>query len=343
MNNNMKSNFNHKKILKITIAAVLLLMFIVSPGSVFGGDPDAIAVRIMSNKNHYNVIDWYYSKGFSGAPQSIMVDGYQAIRDGRTVYVGIGNVNDSDELWHNIALISYTNNAQPTTKAIFAGMLKNWKFNTNATDDGTCGMSAIICVNDNDCAPDYECRDLIDREDIKRCVSKEAISCRLDEDCPAGLFCNSMDAKIRRDIRRVGDIAHLQNLLPAESSEWPALNSGTYAVGKTMSVWPSWQQTLGAELGETLPVDPINAITCFIPGSATCWDDVDKKFSYPDFISGGGMSPTQGFVDPGSIARSHLSGYIYYYDKDNTQGFDMPNSTAIGRETEYSIMSSSAE
>ncbi len=53
---------------------------------------DAIAVRIIPNPNHYSISRWYESQGFSGAPQELTVDGYEAVRDGRTVYVNATNV-----------------------------------------------------------------------------------------------------------------------------------------------------------------------------------------------------------------------------------------------------------
>ncbi|MBU4216355.1 hypothetical protein L6270_02190, partial [Candidatus Parcubacteria bacterium] len=42
--------------------------------------PDAIAIRIMQNPNHYSALRWYQEKHFAGSPQSIVVDGYNGIR-----------------------------------------------------------------------------------------------------------------------------------------------------------------------------------------------------------------------------------------------------------------------
>jgi hypothetical protein len=43
-----------------------------------------------------------------------------------------------------------------------------------------------------------------------------------------------------------------------QKGHYPKLESGTYIIGMTTSRWPSWQQTLGQELGQPLPIDPIN-------------------------------------------------------------------------------------
>ena len=48
---------------------------------------DVIGIRIIPNPNNYSIDRWYKSQGFSGSPQKLTVDGYEAIRDGRTVYV----------------------------------------------------------------------------------------------------------------------------------------------------------------------------------------------------------------------------------------------------------------
>ena len=41
---------------------------------------------------------------------------------------------------------------------------------------------------------------------------------------------------------------------------YPSLESGTYLVNKTLSVWPSWQKTLAVKMKTALPVDPINRL-----------------------------------------------------------------------------------
>ncbi len=70
----------------------------------------------MSNPNHYTIERWYQEQGFKGSPQSLVVDGYQAIRDGRTVYVNAANINTStNQIYTNIYLISYTQESENAT------------------------------------------------------------------------------------------------------------------------------------------------------------------------------------------------------------------------------------
>src|SRR3990167_3945389 len=51
---------------------------------------DAIALRVIPNPDHLSPGLWYYRQGFNGSPQALTVDGYDAVRDGRTVYVNAG-------------------------------------------------------------------------------------------------------------------------------------------------------------------------------------------------------------------------------------------------------------
>ena len=101
-----------------------------SQESFQSGESDAIAVRVIPNPNHLSAQKWYKSQGFSGSPQSLIVDGYQAVRDGRTVYVSATNVVGNN-IYTNIYLISYDQEADHQTVDIFGKILSNWKFNTN--------------------------------------------------------------------------------------------------------------------------------------------------------------------------------------------------------------------
>ncbi|MFC1678218.1 hypothetical protein ACFLZ9_00595 [Patescibacteria group bacterium] len=112
---------------------------------------DAIALRILPNLEHHSALHWYQKQGFEGSPQSMQVDGYEAVRDGRTVYVNAANIDDrgtaspADDLLHtNIYLISYNQAAENVTQDIFGRMLKKWKFNTNKETPDFCNQTASI-------------------------------------------------------------------------------------------------------------------------------------------------------------------------------------------------------
>jgi len=212
--------------------------------------PDAIAIRVIPNPDHYSAWRWYSEQGFTGSPQSLTVDGYEAVRDGRTVYVNAANVVE-DNLYTNIYLISYNQQAQQATQDIFSRILSHWKFNTNITDTAQCNQTTITCL--------------------------------IDDDCPNSEYCNSSKAKITRDTYRLADLAEIKIALANYQKTYnyyPKLESGSYLPGRTISVWPSWQETLGKELSMTLPYDPINKLgECPNYDEITCWNEQSKNFA----------------------------------------------------------------
>lgn len=97
--------------------------------------PDAVAVRVASNPEHYSPLLWYKKNvKVQGAPQKLSVDGYEAIREGRTVYVNAANIS-GNTLFTNIYIMSFNQQAEKQTEDIFGQMLAHWKFNTNIPDD----------------------------------------------------------------------------------------------------------------------------------------------------------------------------------------------------------------
>ncbi|MFH1233140.1 MAG: carboxypeptidase-like regulatory domain-containing protein [Patescibacteria group bacterium] len=129
-----------KKLFKINFfVGLLIFCFLLQ---AFAVSPDAIGLRIVPNLNHWSAQRWYKEQGFTGSPQSLVVDGYGAVRDGRTVYVNVANIDDKgtatttdDDFWTNINIISYNQSAESATLDIFGQILTRWKFNTNITDE----------------------------------------------------------------------------------------------------------------------------------------------------------------------------------------------------------------
>ena len=62
--------------------------------------------------------------------------------------------------------------------------------------------------------------------------------------------------KLRRDTIRKADLYKLKIIFSHPASL--NLQSGTYVPNMSISTWPSWQATLGKQLGTALPVDPLN-------------------------------------------------------------------------------------
>lgn len=256
---------------KIFFFYIVVNAFLIA-SSALAQSNDAIAIRVMPNINHYSALQWYQANvtdDNQGSPAQLLVDGYEAIRDGRTVYVNAGNINNN-ALYTNIYIMSYTQNASNDTTDIFGQMLNNWTFNTNIIKDY--GPGKCIQLRNNTVDPNGQL-------------------CYTDLDCGKNseLYCDSAKATVTRDVRRLADLRYINNALKSYAQNHDNINvqllAGSYIKGKSLSVWPSWQDTLGKMLGMNLPVDPLNSLwdcrdTSRDPaGDGTCWNDADKSFN----------------------------------------------------------------
>ena len=274
----------HKfKLVPFFIVAVFLILITPSiKAQTADNNSDAIGVRIIPNPNHYSVYRWYESQGFSGSPQSLTVDGYEALRDGRTVYVNAANADTNAKvIYTNIYLISYNQEPSVKTVDILGQIISHWKFNDNLPlEVSTCSISAIKCEQDSDCASNQTCS-----LNSGTCTLKELKNCSVDEDCPASFFCASLKAKIIRDLKRVGKVEEIKEALASYrkvNGRYPLLSAGTYLKGKSVSLWPSWNDVLIPALAvKQNIIDPINSLGA-CPGfnPKTCWDNNIKKFVY---------------------------------------------------------------
>ncbi len=251
---------------------------------------DAIAVRIIPNPNHYSIVRWYESQGFTGAPQALTVDGYEAIRDGRTVYVNAANIDSASRtIYTNIYLISYNQDSTSKTVDILGQIVSHWKFNNNIIESANpvpdCAISAISCSLDTDCGQDQYCATSSAGVASSSCLLKKAKNCLVDTDCPNSFFCNSVKSRITRDIKRVGQLEELKEALynfKKRNNYYPRLSSGTYLANNSLSVWPSWTQSFLSEVAVSQSfVDPINRLgSCLGFDVKTCWNADLKKFVY---------------------------------------------------------------
>jgi cysteine-rich repeat protein len=222
------------------------------------GSGDAIGIRVAMNSDYQSPYIWYLAQGFDGTPSGEGVDGYQAIKDGRTVYVSAPNIGGGS-IYPNIYIISYNEGAGEDTIEIYDQLLENFEFTTNVEETGFCysgtESTGTSCSSDLDC--DYD----------------------------AGDYCADDQAKIRRDVRRLNDLTTLAYGLEAYGSQngrcsestsqsctfdsecpgiesceraFPQLESGTFIRALDASPWDSWEATFGDELSGDLPVDPLN-------------------------------------------------------------------------------------
>ncbi|MFC1622472.1 hypothetical protein ACFL1Y_00560 [Patescibacteria group bacterium] len=222
---------------------------------------DAIGIRILKNSGHLSLIEWYNSKNFTGSPQSMQVDSYAAIRDGRSVYI-LATSKNGINLYTNIYLISYSENSSQETIDVYNALLENIDFNINLIE-----------------------------QDSRICVDDDSQYCEKDADCATGA-CNANKTKIIRDTQRIVDLSLLKRNLEnyyAQNSYYSKLEAGSYEIGHSTSKWPSWNQTLASELGTSLPTDPLNefGLPCHATENdsydqASCWNETAEYFSCPD-------------------------------------------------------------
>ena len=277
------------------------------PG-VAGDDSDVIAVRILPNPNHYSASRWYSNQGFSGSPQSLIVDGYDAVRDGRTVYVNAANVNTANQtIYTNIYLISYNQNPDFKTVDVLGQIIKHWRFNSNLSAAGQCAISSLRCTTDGDCASGNECVGAGDAPG--RCLPKENDVCYTDEDCGKGVYCDNLRSKVARDVRRLGSLGEVRFALANfknKNNKYPVLGAGTYIPLNSISVWPSWQSLFLPQVGAAQNLtDPINSLgACAGYDPVTCWNEETKAFGDPQ--------PNDGLLE------LPAGSYAYVYSGDAT-------------------------
>ena len=309
------------------ILSVLFSNKIINPVLAQSSSSDALAVRIIPNPNHLSAQRWYQLQGFSGSPQSLIVDGYKAVRDGRTVYVSATNI-DGTKLYTNIYLISYDQQADNQTIDIFGRILKTWKFNTNLSLDqqvGKCLISDKTCKTNSDCPENYSCGNGATGTlafQANKCVITESDAgnikntpaCVLDSDCPQNLFCSGLKAKIVRDLNRLENIVLLKEKIQAYynvNNKYPILGSGTYLPYVAVSTWPSWQNAFLNQIGANDASDPIDKLgSCYDSEGKfnleTCWNAVDNVF-YQNTYNGSAVNYNNFVLPPASYAMAYIT------------------------------------
>lgn len=210
---------------------------------VFSPDSkDAIGIRIYDNVEGLSALEWY--KKYAPNPRAttpLSVDGYDAIRDGTTVYVGGSNL-DAGIFSSKIFLISYNVGASKNMVDIYNQLLESWFFNNNPELTPVCNTDI----------PEDQW------EPLKACAQRDL-----------------------RRIAGLSDVKqYLMNYYAANKS-YPKLDAGSYLPNLSFSVWPSWQSTLGGDVKQSLPVDPKNTVAnCPADYSkdGACWSEPKKSF-----------------------------------------------------------------
>ncbi len=234
--------------------------------AVFRGD--VIGLRVISNPSYLSASEWYNSQGFEGSPQILKVDGFDAVRDGRTLYIASARMKDG-VLRPNIYILSYNQNASTETTQIFDQLISNFNLLADIADGSPkvcagAGVAGKACVSDIDCGTAGVCldnkgkiaRDMQRLTDVNRyarsietyaaqngtCSATTTKACKLSADCPQGESCVPLV---------------------------PSLAAGTFVPGLVASTWPSWSTILGGEI-PGIGTDPINRYVSNEEGVPTC-------------------------------------------------------------------------
>ncbi len=204
---------------------------------------DAIGLRIYDNVEGLSALEWY--KKYAPKPRTttpLTVDGYDAVRDGTTVYIGASNL-DGATFTSKIFLLSYNVGADQKFVNVYNQLLESWFFNNNSDLTATCNTDI----------PEEQW------EPLKNCAQRDL-----------------------KRIAGLSDVKQYLLSYYAANKSYPKLDSGSYLANLSFSVWPSWQTTLGGDVKQSLPVDPRNAIAnCPADYSkdGACWSEAKKSFS----------------------------------------------------------------
>jgi cysteine-rich repeat protein len=263
-------------------------------------EKDAIGLRIVKNSKHLGASDWYDSLGFTGSPTEATVDGYEALKEGRTVYINAAALSKPDtlqkySLYTNINVLSYSDGAATETVSVFNQILSNIDLNRNVDDvqqcyDGASGKQALLdsagkpCSSGTDGCAAVSCSDDLDcRLDSTGEFAKDSTVYR-DK-----WFCEALKTKLTRDTARWKALQSLRGDIDAVSSYgYPKLESGSFVRAKTKSVWPSWTVPFGQDLAVSkVQTDPLNTLgRCSGTGyedfdQDTCWNAEDLQYTCP--------------------------------------------------------------
>ncbi|MCK9360643.1 IPT/TIG domain-containing protein [Patescibacteria group bacterium] len=215
---------------------------------------DGIGIRVATNPLHLSPRAWYASRGFSGTPEATTVDGYEAVKDGTTWYVGGVNTNAATgaPVYSQIYVISHNPDAKNETKNIVEQLVRNFTLNANIQDGASNACSYATTGAGHSAGELY------------RGTDGRVVRCTADWECLAQnptLRCSSFKAKMQRDSKRIVDFQFMTDSLEStreRNGNYPQLQSGTFVPTLSTSRWPSWSAQLQGEVGEAFPNDPVN-------------------------------------------------------------------------------------
>jgi len=220
---------------------------------------DGIGIRVATNPLHLTPAAWYASRGFTGNPERTTVDGYEAVKDGTTWYIGAVNTADATgaPVYSQMYIISHNPDAKPETVNIVNQLVANFTLNANIQSGATNACEYAVAGSSHSVGELYRGSD------------GKLVRCTADWECVAkdpNLLCASFKAKEQRDSKRIVDFQFMSDSLETakgRTGSYPKLQSGSFVPTLATSRWPSWSQQLQSEVGVSFPTDPVNRfLTC---------------------------------------------------------------------------------
>lgn len=179
------------------------------------GSPDAVGIRVASNPNYLSPLAWYESQGFTGNPSEASVDGYPALKDGRTTYVVAPNQTPSGDLYSNIYVISYNEGASDESIKIYDQILDNFRFAVNISDVPVCDTDEPACDSPSEKLR-RDVRRLTDMTDLSAMVNEYVAENGLVPTLPSGTFVRALSSSIWDSWNGMLGGALGENSLPAD-------------------------------------------------------------------------------------------------------------------------------
>lgn len=225
---------------------------------------DAIGLRVSPNPERYSPLQWYNANiKIKGSPQSFIVDGYEAVRDGRTVYVNAAKLADVKRCIGSTAVCQSDADCHASYRPLLEKFYSIVDIFINSASAATCVPSTIPelytniyiisynqepevattdifgqllqywkfnsdiknCSNDLTklCANDTECTAGGVCQPTGVCSQTTTKSCLLDSDCPSEEYCRNLKSAIIRDVKRLSDLRFTKDRLETFNS-----TRGTY-------------------------------------------------------------------------------------------------------------------
>lgn len=208
---------------------------------------DAIGLRVSPNPERYSPLQWYNANiKIKGSPQSFIVDGYEAVRDGRTVYVNAAKLAQVKRCIGGTGICQSDADCHASYHPLLEKFYSVINLFVNSASAATCVPSPVpelytnIYIISYNQEPEVATTDIFGQllqywkfnSEIKNCSNNlsqlctedrectaggvcqptgvcsqtNTKSCLLDSDCPSEEYCRNLKSAIIRDVKRLSDL-----------------------------------------------------------------------------------------------------------------------------------------